>query len=84
MNCTPNNDHQSSYTTSYERYISPGCHAEATSIFVCTEHQLLGLLRQEEGLANQVLIQAGVALDKAREMVKQVLAEQAKGDSNKS
>ena len=52
--------------------------------YIGTEHQLLGLLRQEEGLANQVLLKAGVTLDKAREMVKQVLAEQAKGDSEKS
>ena len=43
--------------------------------YLGTEHLLLGLLRQEEGLASQALITAGVTLDKAREIVKQLLAE---------
>jgi excisionase family DNA binding protein len=42
--------------------------------YIGTEHLLLGLLREEEGLANQVLLKSGVTLEKARELVKQVLA----------
>lgn len=42
--------------------------------YLGTEHLLLGLLRQEEGLASQVLLTSGVTLDKARALVKQVLA----------
>ena len=41
--------------------------------YIGTEHLLLGLLREEEGLANQVLLQSGVTLEKARELVKQLL-----------
>jgi excisionase family DNA binding protein len=43
--------------------------------YIGTEHLLLGLLREEEGLGGQVLREAGVTLDKARELVKQVLEE---------
>ena len=42
--------------------------------YLGTEHLLLGLLREEAGLASQVLLKSGVTLDKARELVKQVLA----------
>jgi excisionase family DNA binding protein len=42
--------------------------------YIGTEHLLLGLLR-EEGLASQTLLTSGVALDKARAMVKQLLTE---------
>jgi excisionase family DNA binding protein len=38
------------------------------------EHLLLGLLREEAGLAGQVLLKSGVTLETARELVKQVLA----------
>jgi len=41
--------------------------------YIGTEHLLLGLLRQEEGLASQILLKAGVTLDKARALVKQLL-----------
>ena len=41
--------------------------------YIGTEHLLLGLLREEEGLANQVMLQSGVTLEKARELVKQFL-----------
>ncbi len=44
--------------------------------FIGTEHMLLGLLRQES-LANQVLLTAGVTLDKAREVVRHLLTELA-------
>jgi excisionase family DNA binding protein len=43
--------------------------------YLGTEHLLLGLLREEEGLANQVLSRSGVTLEKTRELVKQLLAE---------
>jgi excisionase family DNA binding protein len=49
--------------------------------YLGTEHLLLGLLREEEGLASQVLITSGVTLDKAREMVKELLIEQATSES---
>ena len=45
------------------------------SPFIETEHLLLGLLREEEGLANLVLSSSGVTLEKTRELVKQLLAE---------
>lgn len=41
--------------------------------YLGTEHLLLGLLREEEGLANQVLSSAGVTFDEAREVIKQLL-----------
>src|SRR5207245_1019204 len=46
--------------------------------YLGTEHLLLGLLREEGGLASQVLLRAGVTLDKAREVVKEVLAAEQK------
>ena len=42
--------------------------------YLGTEHLLLGLLREEEGLGGQVLRKSGVTLEKARELVKQLLA----------
>ncbi len=42
--------------------------------YIGTEHILLGLLREEEGLASQVLLKSGVTFEKARELVKQLLA----------
>jgi excisionase family DNA binding protein len=42
--------------------------------YIGTEHLLLGLLREEEGLANQVLLKSGVTLENARKLVKQILA----------
>jgi excisionase family DNA binding protein len=42
--------------------------------YLGTEHLLLGLLSEEAGLASQVLFKSGVTLEKARELVKQVLA----------
>ena len=47
--------------------------------YIGTEHLLLGLLRQEEGLASRVLLTFAVTFDAAREMVKQLLLEQAAG-----
>jgi excisionase family DNA binding protein len=41
--------------------------------YLGTEHLLLGLLREEEGLGGQVLRQAGVSLEKAREVIKRLL-----------
>jgi len=42
--------------------------------YIGTEHLLLGLLREEEGLASQVLLKSGVTLENARKLVKQLLA----------
>jgi excisionase family DNA binding protein len=44
--------------------------------YIGTEHLLLGLLREEEGLGSQVLRKSGVTLEKTRELVKQLLEEQ--------
>jgi excisionase family DNA binding protein len=41
--------------------------------YLGTEHLLLGLLREEEGLGSQVLRQSGVSLEKARNVIKQLL-----------
>lgn len=50
--------------------------------YIGTEHLLLGLLLQEESLASQVLLKSDVTLEKARAVVKQILATgQAKGAS---
>src|SRR3989442_3054492 len=42
--------------------------------YIGTEHLLLGLLREEAGLASQILLKSVVTLEKARELVKQLLA----------
>jgi excisionase family DNA binding protein len=42
--------------------------------YIGTEHLLLGLLREEESLACQILLKSDVMLEKARKQVKQLLA----------
>lgn len=42
--------------------------------YIGTEHLLLGLLREEEGLASQVLLKSGVTLEGTRDVIKQLLA----------
>ena len=42
--------------------------------YLGTEHLLLGRLGEEEGLASQILLNSCVTLEKARELVKQLLA----------
>ena len=42
--------------------------------YLGTEHLLLGVLREEEGLGGQVLRQAGLSLDETRDLVKQLLS----------
>lgn len=37
--------------------------------FVCTEHLLMGLLHESEGVAHQVLLHLGLTVDRAREEV---------------
>lgn len=44
--------------------------------YIGTEHLLLGLLRQEESLVSLILRKSGVTLEKARELVKQLLTEE--------
>ncbi|HEY7417708.1 MAG TPA: Clp protease N-terminal domain-containing protein [Ktedonobacteraceae bacterium] len=41
--------------------------------YIGTEHMLLGLLHQDESIATQSLLKFGVTLEKARELVKQML-----------
>jgi ATP-dependent Clp protease ATP-binding subunit ClpC len=43
--------------------------------YVGTEHLLLGLLREEKGIAAQLLVDAGVTIDSARERVLQIIGE---------
>jgi ClpA/ClpB-like protein len=43
--------------------------------YVGTEHLLLGVLREEKGIAAQLLVDAGISLDPARERVLQVLGQ---------
>lgn len=52
--------------------------------YIGTEHLLLGLLGEEAGLANQVLLKSGVTLEKARELVKQLLAPQQPTSAHES
>jgi len=47
--------------------------------YVGTEHLLLALLREEEGLASQVLLSMGVKLDSLREQVMLLLGGEASG-----
>jgi len=44
--------------------------------YIGTEHLLLGQLRQEESLAGLILRKSGATLEKARELVKQLLTEE--------
>src|SRR2546421_10821671 len=46
--------------------------------YLGTEHLLLGLLREEGGLGSQGLLRAGATPEKAREVVKEVLAAEQK------
>jgi ATP-dependent Clp protease ATP-binding subunit ClpA len=41
--------------------------------YVGTEHMLLGLVREEKGIAGQVLIHSGITLDRAREQTLRIL-----------
>jgi len=50
--------------------------------YVGTEHLLLALLREEEGLASQVLLSIGVKLDILREQVMLLLGGEASGMTN--
>lgn len=47
--------------------------------YVGTEHMLLALIREEEGIAGQVLISMGVKLDEVREQVIMLLGGEAPG-----
>lgn len=49
---------------------------------VGTEHLLLGLLRENEGIAAQVLMNLGVRLDEVREEVLELLSPDASGSSS--
>lgn len=48
--------------------------------YIGTEHLLLGLLREEEDIASQVLRKAGVTVDDARALIKQILSETGQPD----
>jgi len=50
--------------------------------YVGTEHLLLALLREEEGVASQVLLSMGVKLDSLREQVMLLLGGEAAGMNN--
>lgn len=52
--------------------------------YVGTEHLLLGLLREERGIAAQVLVDAGVTLDRARGETLRVLGTEMPGVSRAS
>jgi ATP-dependent Clp protease ATP-binding subunit ClpA len=48
---------------------------ELNHSYVGTEHLLLGLVREEKGIAAQVLVDAGITLDSAREETVRILGE---------
>ena len=52
--------------------------------YIGTEHLLLGLLSEEEGLANQVLLKSGVTIDKVRGLVKQLLTSEQTTSASES
>jgi len=47
--------------------------------YIGTEHLLLGLIREEEGLASQVLLNLGLDLEKVREEIMQILGSATPG-----
>jgi len=57
---------------------------ELSHPYVGTEHLLLGLLREEKGIAAQVLTGAGVTLDKARAEVLAVVGSPADAENNRA
>ncbi len=50
---------------------------ELNHLYVGTEHLLLGLLREEKGVAAQVLTEAGVTLERARAEALRILGDRA-------
>lgn len=50
--------------------------------YLGTEHLLLGVLHEEKGLGGQVLRGAGVTLEKAREVIKQILDSAQSGSTS--
>jgi excisionase family DNA binding protein len=52
--------------------------------YIGTEHLLLGLLREENEPGGQILRKSGVTLEKARELIKQLLAEEQKRSAPES
>jgi len=52
--------------------------------YVGTEHLLLGLVREEKGIAAQMLVAAGVTLERAREEVLRILGTEIPADSSRS
>jgi excisionase family DNA binding protein len=50
--------------------------------YLGTEHLLLGLLREEEGLGGQVLRQAGVSLEQTREIITHLLVTDRPGTAS--
>lgn len=52
--------------------------------YLGTEHLLLGLLREEEGLGGQVLRKSGLTLETTRETIKQLLAAEQSTDKPRS
>jgi excisionase family DNA binding protein len=52
--------------------------------YLGTEHLLLGLLREEDGLGGQVVRQAGVTLEETRELIKQLMAEEPTTNASQS
>ena len=47
--------------------------SELSHNYIGTEHLLIGLLREEEGLASQVLVQNGVTEEKVMRLVEQLI-----------
>jgi ATP-dependent Clp protease ATP-binding subunit ClpA len=62
--------------------IDYSCQAAETfnANYVGTEHLLLGLLQEEEGVAARVLTHLGVTLDTAREEIRRVLGYDVSGE----
>jgi DNA-directed RNA polymerase specialized sigma24 family protein len=65
-----------------ERVLNRDTYAEARELhdtFIGTEHQLLGLLRDGSSRAAQILLQHGASLERTRQAVRELRAEEAAG-----
>jgi carboxymethylenebutenolidase len=57
---------------------------ELSHSYVGTEHLLLGLLREEKGIAAQILVAAGVTTERARQEVRRILGSPDTAEANRT
>jgi ATP-dependent Clp protease ATP-binding subunit ClpC len=72
------------YTSRAKKCLELAMHEarELSHNYVGTEHLLLGLLREEKGIAAQVLVQAGLSIESARAEVRRLLGNRESSDTS--